>query len=139
MMRNTWSRIAFASLLALPLVFASWVATGQTAGSETVRGTMAKQSAGMSPDAGKLAGLRVSNNDQKILGVVNRVVKHGDQDYALVTVGEFTKKEPGSLIAIPVAGMWVDGQQVKYDIAWDRYKELPAYDGKTPTWMKEKN
>lgn len=138
MMIKSLAKVALAGAVAIPLSLTSGVVVGQTVDSQSVGKMPPDPLPRIHPRSKIIPGVRLSNNDQQILGVVQRVVKHGDEEFALVTVGEFTKKVPGSVIAVPVKAMWIDGQHIKYDIAWDRYRALPSYDGKKPKWVDEK-
>jgi len=138
-MDKRWLKLAFTCAVATPLMFLNGIAVGQTVGNELVAKMPPDPAPSISPKADIIPGIRLSNNDGRILGVVQRVVRHENKDFALVTVGEGTNKSGNALVAVPVNGMRTDGQEIKYDISWARYSALPGYGGKAPTWMTEKN
>jgi hypothetical protein len=135
MMDKRWQKLALACALATPLMFLNGIAVSQTVGNELVAKMPPDPAPSLSPKAEIIPGIRLSNNDGRILGVVERVVRHGNEDFALVTVGEGTDKLGNALVAVPVNGMRTDGQEIKYNVSWSRYSGLPGYSGQAPTWM----
>jgi hypothetical protein len=138
-MDKHWLKLAAACVVATPLMFLNGMASSQTVGNESVAKMPPNPAPSISPKADIIPGIRLSNNDGRILGVVHHVIRHGNEDFALVSVGEGTSKSGNALVAVPVDGMRTDGQEIKYDISWARYSELPGYNGSAPTWMVEKN
>jgi hypothetical protein len=138
-MDKRWLKLAVTCVVATPLMFLNGIAVGQTVGNELVAKMPPNPAPSIFPKADTIPGIRLSNNDGTTLGVVQRVVRFGDEDFALVSVGEGANKSGNALVAVPVNGMRIDGQEITYDISWSRYSALPGYDGNAPTWMMEKN
>ena len=138
MLNKRWSKIVLAAVMASPIGLLNGVAVGQNVKNEVVAAVPANEPVSAIPDADVIPGVSVSNTGGATLGVVQRVVEHGDKKFALITVGDADSRIGSGVIAVPVYDIWVDGKELKYGMSWTAFTLLPTYDGTAPTWMNKK-
>ena len=135
-MKTRFPMITLAGAAAVAAVHFPNVAIGQTVDSQTAK-AIPEPLAVVRPDPETLPGIRLYGSGNADLGVVQHIVKFGDQTFALVTVGSGATKLSDGVVALPARGIQVDGQKLTYDISWSKYSSLPLYDGAMPTWMNK--